>query len=87
MKFWDRMRRGTPYNCFASTTIAIVLDTIPATALATDAQFVVRVVSLSGTKTSDPGPGLGSLEPNIERRRLRISPFAYRTLTRPLSAL
>src|SRR6266702_553677 len=82
-----RPTRVSPHSCLISTTIANVLLRIPATALAAAAQFVPGSVSFTGTNTSDPGPGLGSVETNIERRRLRISPLAHLTLTRHLTAL
>jgi len=41
--------------------------------------------SFTGTSTSDPGPGLGSLRKTNPCRVYSV-PFAYCTLARPLSA-
>ena len=49
--------------------------------------FVPSRVAFVGTNTSEPGPGVGVLQLNSHFRRVRASPLAYRTLTRPPSAL
>jgi len=49
--------------------------------------FIFSLGGLVGTNTSEPGPGSGLLEKISPFRRVRASPFANRTLTRPPSAL
>src|SRR5947207_14906576 len=75
------------HSFVATTMIATVLARICAIAPNSATLLVGFDMSLSGTVTSEPGPGLGSPRKNKNLCRVSTSPPAYRTLVRPWSAV
>src|SRR5438045_3874936 len=70
---WSKLLHHRVINTTATVTR---LPTTDATPPRIAGALFPRPVSRCGTKTSDPGMGLGSLSTNSVRRRVRVSPLA-----------
>src|SRR5439155_16780258 len=64
------------HKCLMTYIAVTVLAMICAIEVNSWTKLVRAVVSRTGTTTSDPGPGWGSLRTNSQCRRVRTSPLA-----------